>query len=189
MNSIVQGQGRVSASDTAEAPHRHHRTCGSRNGEPWPRGPSLVDQGWCLPTREWAGDVRAGGQWRASGVAFNHMNSRRDSSRSIHAPQKARAYGGIALGHEPPTTFVTSAARRQERLALRHAGLLRPPNVHQHGYRLKRVSSAWQCLARNCRRVALVGSIGDRWAGCCCAVTYIGLEGMWALPMLADSIS
>ena len=87
-----------------------------------------VTRWWVRPgvfdTREWAGDVRVGGRWRASGLFRGQPYSVEGAFLEVDAPRwLAHTWHGVrAPGAATTVTYVLEASGRGTRIELRHSG-------------------------------------------------------------------
>jgi len=131
MNNVNRGAARA-VTDIAEgyilatvevaAPiERVYRALASPDIIAWWIGPGVFD------TREWAGDVQAGGAWRASGMAGGRPYTLEGEFVEIDPPRKL-AHSWRLVGAPAPTTTVTYLLAEVEggtRVTLRHTGFAR----------------------------------------------------------------
>jgi uncharacterized protein YndB with AHSA1/START domain len=84
---------------------------------------------WVRPgvfdTREWAGAVRAGGQWSASGVAKGNPYVLEGEFLEVDAPRKlVHTWHGVGAPGAPSTvTYLLEALDTGTRITLRHSGV------------------------------------------------------------------
>jgi len=132
MNSIRKGKAHAVA-DTAEghltasvelaaAPERVFQALASKAVTDWWVRAGVFD------TREWAGDVHAGGRWRASGIARGQPYALEGEFLEVDPPRKL-----VHTWHRvgTPTTPTTVAYELERlnggtRVTLRHAGFSSP---------------------------------------------------------------
>ena len=91
-----------------------------------------VCQWWVRPgvfdTREWTGDVRAGGRWRASGMARGRPYTLEGEFREVDPPRKL-VHTWQAAGPPGTATVVTyrlEPVDDRTRITLRHTGFAAP---------------------------------------------------------------
>jgi uncharacterized protein YndB with AHSA1/START domain len=79
-------------------------------------------------TQEWAGDVRAGGQWRASGTARGQPYTLEGEFLEIDPPRKlAHTWHRVGTPNPPTTvTYDLEPIDGRTRVTLRHAGFTSP---------------------------------------------------------------
>lgn len=87
---------------------------------------------WVRPgvfdTREWTGDVRAGGRWRASGVGKGNSYALEGEFLEVDPPRKlVHTWHGVGAPGAPSTvTYLLERLDGGTRVTLRHAGLVAP---------------------------------------------------------------
>jgi uncharacterized protein YndB with AHSA1/START domain len=132
MNSIVKRKARfsvdiaeghlIATTELAAPPERVFRALASKEIINWWIRAGVFD------TREWAGDVRAGGRWRASGVARGQPYELEGEFLEIDPPRKL-VHTWHRVGTQNPPTTVTYDLDRLDggtRVTLRHAGFTSP---------------------------------------------------------------
>jgi uncharacterized protein YndB with AHSA1/START domain len=132
MNSIRKGKARAVA-DTAEGhlfasvelaapPERVFRALTSKEVIDWWVRAGVFD------TRKWAGDVHAGGRWRASGIAGGQPYALEGEFLEIDPPRKLVHTWHRVGTPNTPTTVTYDLERLDEgtRITLRHTGFASP---------------------------------------------------------------
>ena len=115
--------GRVVASvELAVVPERVFQALASRDVVDWWVNPGVFD------TREWAGDVRVGGRWRASGVARGAPYALEGEFLEVDPPRKLVQTWHIAGAPGTPSTvtYLLEPITGGTRLTVHHAGLGAP---------------------------------------------------------------
>jgi uncharacterized protein YndB with AHSA1/START domain len=115
--------GRVVASvELAVVPERVFQALASRDVVDWWVNPGVFD------TREWAGDVRVGGRWRASGVARGAPYALEGEFLEVDPPRKLVQTWHIAGAPGTPSTvtYLLEPISGGTRLTVHHAGLGAP---------------------------------------------------------------
>ena len=115
--------GRVVASvELAVVPERVFQALASRDVVDWWVNPGVFD------TREWAGDVRVGGRWRASGVARGAPYALEGEFLEVDPPRKLVQTWHIAGAPGTPSTvtYLLEPIAGGTRLTVHHAGLGAP---------------------------------------------------------------
>jgi len=115
--------GRVVASvELAVVPERVFQALASRDVVDWWVNPGVFD------TREWAGDVRVGGRWRASGVARGAPYALEGEFLEVDPPRKLVQTWHIAGAPGTPSTvtYLLEPIAGGTRLTVHHAGLAAP---------------------------------------------------------------
>jgi uncharacterized protein YndB with AHSA1/START domain len=116
-------QGVILASvEIAASPERVFRALASREIVDWWVRPGVFD------TREWAGDVRVGGKWRAAGVARGEPYALEGEFIEVDPPRKLVHTWHRAGAPGAPTTvsYVLDPVDGGTRVTLRHSGLAAP---------------------------------------------------------------
>lgn len=112
----------VASVEIAASPERVFRALTSREIVDWWINPGVFD------TREWTGDVRVGGRWRASGMARGAPYVLEGEYLEVDPP-RALAHTWRLIGSpEGPSTvrYALATTSRGTRLTLRHSGLTAP---------------------------------------------------------------
>jgi uncharacterized protein YndB with AHSA1/START domain len=118
---VVEGELLASA-EVLAAPERVFRALASEEITQWWVRSGVFD------TREWTGDVRVGGRWRASGVARGNAYALEGEFTVVEAPRKL-AHTWIAVGEGVPPMSVTYDLEKVEagtRITVRHSGFSEP---------------------------------------------------------------
>jgi uncharacterized protein YndB with AHSA1/START domain len=112
----------VASVDIAAPPERVFHALTSREIVEWWVNPGVFD------TREWSGDVRVGGRWRASGIARGAPYVLEGEYLEVDPP-RALAHTWHLVGSPEATSTVRFALAKTERgtrLTLRHTGVSDP---------------------------------------------------------------
>jgi len=129
MNSLKNGKVRAvvnlsegtieAAAEIAASPERVFHALTSREVCQWWVRPGVMD------TREWTGDVRAGGRWQASGVARGKPYALEGEFLEVHFPGKvAHTWQAAGAPLSPSTVaYVLEPFGGGTRIALKHSGL------------------------------------------------------------------
>src|SRR3954468_19204683 len=115
--------GRVVASvELAVGPERVFQALASRDVVDWWVNPGLFD------TREWTGDVRVGGRWRASGVARGAPYALEGEFLEVDPPRKLVQTWHMAGAPGTPSTltYLLEPIDGGTRLTVRHGGIVAP---------------------------------------------------------------
>ena len=101
-------------------PERVFRALTSAEITAWWVRPGVFD------TREWSGDVRLGGRWRATGVSRGQSYSQEGEFLEIDQPYKlVHTWDGVGKPDMPSTvTYLLEPFERGTRLTIRHAGFV-----------------------------------------------------------------
>jgi uncharacterized protein YndB with AHSA1/START domain len=104
--------------EIAAAPERVFRALASREITEWWVRPGVFD------TREWAGDVRVGGRWRAAGMTRGQPYVQEGEFLEIEPPRVlAHTWDGAGKPGAPSmVTYFLERVDGRTRLTLRHAG-------------------------------------------------------------------
>jgi len=104
--------------EIAASPDRVFRALASREIVEWWIRPGVFD------TREWSGDVRVGGRWRASGVALGQPYVLEGEFLEVDPPRKLVHTWHFAGAPETATTvtYLLDQIEGGTRLTVRHAG-------------------------------------------------------------------
>jgi len=128
MNSITNTRARAIADpadgqllatvEIAAVPERVFRALVSKEITDWWVRPGVFD------TREWTGDVRVGGRWRASGMTRGQPYVQEGEFLEIESPRRlVHTWDGAGRPGTPSTvTYVLEESGGATRLTLRHAG-------------------------------------------------------------------
>jgi len=115
--------GRVVASvELAVGPERVFQALASRDVVDWWVNPGVFDM------REWTGDVRVGGRWRASGVARGAPYALEGEFLEVDPPRKLVQTWHMAGASGTPSTvtYLLEPIAGGTRLTVHHAGLGAP---------------------------------------------------------------
>ena len=126
--------GRIVASvELAVRPERVFQALASREVVDWWVNPGVFD------TREWTGDVRVGGRWRASGVARGAPYTLEGEVLEVDPPRKLVQtwHNAGAPGTPSTVTYLLEPIAGGTRLTVQHAGLGAPDQR-------KNVGAGWQ---------------------------------------------
>jgi uncharacterized protein YndB with AHSA1/START domain len=116
-------EGRIVASvELAATPERVFQALASREVVDWWINPGVFD------TREWSGDVRVGGKWRASGIARGEPYAVEGKFLEIDPPRKLVQTWQVAGSPGAPTTltYLVEPIAGGTRLTVHHAGIVAP---------------------------------------------------------------
>ena len=88
----------------------------------------LVGQSGVFDTREWIGDVRVGGQWRASGIARGHPYVLEGKFLEVDPPRKLVQTWHMAGAPGTPSTvtYLLQPITGGTRLTVHHSGIAAP---------------------------------------------------------------
>jgi uncharacterized protein YndB with AHSA1/START domain len=109
----------VASVEIAEASERVFRALASEEITGWWVRPGVFD------TREWTGDVRVGGRWRAAGMTRGQPYVQEGEFLEIDFPRRlVHTWNGVGQPESPSTaTYVLEAiGAERTRVTLRHAG-------------------------------------------------------------------
>jgi uncharacterized protein YndB with AHSA1/START domain len=108
----------LAAVEIAAAPERVFRALASNEITDWWVRPGVFD------TREWAGDVRVGGRWRASGMTRGQPYVQEGQFLEIELPRMlVHTWDGAGAPGTPSTvSYVLEQIDGGTRLTLRHSG-------------------------------------------------------------------
>ena len=112
----------VASVEIARTPERVFQALSSREVVDWWVNPGVFD------TREWSGDVRVGGQWRASGVARGTPYTLEGEFLEVDPPRKlVQTWHRLGTPGSPSTlTYLLEPIAGGTRLTVRHAGIVAP---------------------------------------------------------------
>jgi uncharacterized protein YndB with AHSA1/START domain len=116
-------EGRIVASvEMAATPERVFQALASSEVVDWWVNPGVFD------TREWSGEVRVGGQWRASGVARGQPYSLEGKFLEVDPPKKlVQTWHATGVPGTPSTvTYLLEPIKGGTRLTVHHAGIAAP---------------------------------------------------------------
>jgi uncharacterized protein YndB with AHSA1/START domain len=104
--------------EIAAAPERVFRALTSKEITAWWVRPGVFD------TREWSGDVRVGGRWRAAGMSRGQPYVQEGEFLEIESPRKlVHTWDGAGTAAAPSTvTYLLEQLEGRTRLTLRQAG-------------------------------------------------------------------
>ena len=109
----------VASVEIAEIPERVFRALASEEITGWWVRPGVFD------TREWTGDVRVGGRWRAAGLTRGQPYVQEGAFLEIDSPRRlVHTWNGVGQPEAPSTaTYVLEPiGAERTRVTLRHAG-------------------------------------------------------------------
>jgi uncharacterized protein YndB with AHSA1/START domain len=112
-------QGSILATvEIAASPERVFRALASKEIVEWWVRPGVFD------TREWSGDVRVGGRWRASGLARGKPYTLEGEFLEVDPPRKLVHTWHLvgAPGASTTVTYLLEAIGGKTRVTLRHTG-------------------------------------------------------------------
>ncbi|MDF2114832.1 SRPBCC family protein [Roseiarcaceae bacterium H3SJ34-1] len=112
----------VATIDIRVPPERVFRALTSEEIIQWWVRPGVFD------TREWVGDVRVGGRWRASGIGNGKPYTLEGEFTEVDPPRKL-VHTWSPVGPALPPSIVTYTLEQIEggtRLTLRHSGIVAP---------------------------------------------------------------
>lgn len=115
--------GRIEASvEIAASPERVFRALASEEICSWWARPGVFD------TRQWSGDLRAGGRWQASGIGNGRPYGLEGEFREIDPPRKLVHTWQVAGAPMPPSlvTYRLQPFAGGTQLSLEHSGLVVP---------------------------------------------------------------
>src|SRR5215831_13290355 len=105
--------------EIAVPPERVFRALTSTEIVDWWVRPGVFD------TREWSGDVRVGGRWRASGIGRGRPYALEGEFLEVDPPRKlVHTWHPVGSPDAPSTvTYIVEPAGQGTRLTLRHTGM------------------------------------------------------------------
>jgi uncharacterized protein YndB with AHSA1/START domain len=108
--------------EIAAPPARVFEALASKEIIEWWVRPGVFD------TREWTGDVRAGGRWEASGIGNGQRYTLEGEFLEVDPPRKLVHTWHRAGAQTPPSTvtYLLEPIAGGTRITLRHSGLSRP---------------------------------------------------------------
>jgi uncharacterized protein YndB with AHSA1/START domain len=109
--------------EIAAPPERVFQALASKEIVDWWIRPGVFD------TREWEGDVRVGGRWRAAGMGNGRPYALEGEFLELDPPRKLvhTWHAAGAPGTPSIVTYVLDAIEGGTRLTLRHQGIASPP--------------------------------------------------------------
>jgi uncharacterized protein YndB with AHSA1/START domain len=112
----------VASVEIARTPERVFQALSSREIVDWWVNPGVFD------TREWSGDVRVGGRWRASGIARGAPYALEGEFLEVDPPRKlVQTWHRQGTPGAPSTlTYLLEPIAGGTRLTVRHAGIAAP---------------------------------------------------------------
>jgi uncharacterized protein YndB with AHSA1/START domain len=112
----------VASVEIARTPERVFQALSSREIVDWWVNPGVFD------TREWSGDVRVGGRWRASGIARGAPYALEGEFLEVDPPRKlVQTWHRQGTPGAPSTlTYLLEPIAGGTRLTVRHAGIVAP---------------------------------------------------------------
>jgi uncharacterized protein YndB with AHSA1/START domain len=132
MNSIKNSSARAVADlveglilasvEIAAPPERVFQALASKEVCNWWVRPGVFD------TREWMGDVRAGGRWRATGVGKGNPYALEGEFLEVDPPRKlVHTWHAVGAPGAPSTvTYLLEPLEGGTRVTLRHSGVIAP---------------------------------------------------------------
>jgi uncharacterized protein YndB with AHSA1/START domain len=119
----------VASVEVARTPERVFQALASREIVEWWVNPGVFD------TREWTGDVRVGGRWRASGVARGAPYTLEGEFLEVDPPRKLIQTWHMAGAPGTPSTvtYILEPITGGTRLTVRHAGIAAPDQRNNVG--------------------------------------------------------
>jgi len=112
----------VASVEITRSPERVFRALSSREIIEWWVNPGVFD------TREWSGDVRVGGRWRASGIASGAAYALEGEFLEVDPPRKlVQTWHRTGTPDAPSiVTYVLEPIAGGTRLSVRHANIATP---------------------------------------------------------------
>ncbi len=112
----------VASVEIERTPDRVFQALTTREIVDWWVNPGVFD------TREWSGDVRVGGRWRASGVARGASYTLEGEFLEVDPPRKlVQTWHRLGTPGAPSTlTYLLEPIVGGTRLTVRHAGIVAP---------------------------------------------------------------
>jgi len=112
----------VASVEIERTPDRVFQALTTREIVDWWVNPGVFD------TREWSGDVRVGGRWRASGVARGASYTLEGEFLEVDPPRKlVQTWHRLGTPGAPSTlTYLLEPVVGGTRLTVRHAGIVAP---------------------------------------------------------------
>jgi uncharacterized protein YndB with AHSA1/START domain len=108
--------------EIAASPERVFQALASKEICDWWIRPGIFD------TREWTGDVRVGGVWRATGIGNGRPYAIEGEFLEVDPPRKlVHTWHGVGAPGEPSTvTYLLERLDGGTRVTLRHSGVIAP---------------------------------------------------------------
>jgi uncharacterized protein YndB with AHSA1/START domain len=130
----------VASVEIARAPERVFQALASPEIIEWWVNPGVFD------TREWSGDVRVGGRWKASGIARGAPYTLEGEFLEVDPPRKlVQTWSRLGMPGEPSVlTYLLEPIAGGTRLTVRHAGIVVPEQQNN-------MSAGWRT---SCDRLA-----------------------------------
>lgn len=118
---LIEGEV-VASVEIAAAPERVFQALASREIVKWWVNPGIFD------TREWNGDVRVGGRWKASGSGRGQPYALEGEFLEVDPPHKlVHTWHGVgAPGAASMVTYILEPIDGGTRLTLRHSNIVAP---------------------------------------------------------------
>jgi uncharacterized protein YndB with AHSA1/START domain len=112
----------VASIEIAAPPERVFQALASKEVCAWWVRPGVFD------TREWTGDVRVGGRWRASGIGHGRPYVIEGEFLEVDPPRKlVHTWHGVGAPGAPTTvTYLLEPVDGGTRVTLRHSGFVAP---------------------------------------------------------------
>jgi uncharacterized protein YndB with AHSA1/START domain len=112
----------LACADIAAEPERVFRALTSKEITRWWVRPGVFD------TREWSGDVRPGGRWRAAGMSRGQPYVQEGEYLEIELPHKlVHTWNGAGKPDAPSiVTYLLDRSEKGTRLTLRQTGFVSP---------------------------------------------------------------
>ena len=148
-------EGEILASvEIAAPPQRVFQAIASKEIVEWWVNPGVFD------TREWTGDVRKGGRWRATGVVGGQPYALEGEFLEVDPPRKL-VHTWQRVGAPGAPTIVTYLLQQQDggtRLTVRHSGFVPPETCARTG-------SGWETSLARLAEVVTAGGAPERSVG------------------------
>ena len=128
VSDLVEGS-IVASVEMAATPERVFQALASPEVVDWWVNPGVFD------TREWSGEVRVGGQWRASGVARGQPYRLEGKFLEVDPPKKLVQtwHAAGAPGTPSTVTYLLEPIKGGTRLIVHHTGLAAPDQQNNVG--------------------------------------------------------
>jgi uncharacterized protein YndB with AHSA1/START domain len=116
----------VASVEVAAPPERTFQALASREIVDWWVNPGVFD------TREWTGEVRVGGRWRASGVARGDAYALEGEFLEVDPPRKlVHTWHAVGAPGAPSTvTYLLEPIAGGTRVTVRHSGIVSPEQAN-----------------------------------------------------------